>query len=418
MIRVTTSFLLFLLGGCIAFETGPVSKNETPGTLKESTVNVIGLDKIRTVISPNSGCAELAMEAIGEFEVGYVQDVDVVESVYGRTAFGFFPWTLADRPAETPVVDHILACLVNYGLAMSPTLYSLLFEPFSDYPQNGINDHVFAGFSLFGFYRYIDVSNVKKSYTVKRRPKRSVNIYRFSDFSVEFDGKEISTTSGRILLPRSYESGMEIKCKLLSVKIPQGNFNLYLKQYLGRELSWQATGVKRMKTPVKIGNVQAGCIDKSSIVGEWESYQSCKVISSTLNHNENIERNQIIHCTYSFFDDGRYHQKIDMSGKIITLNGNWAFNNNSISLKLKDKQGVEELQIMTITKSDNGKLLLRYENLDVFARIFHEGVKPTKAEYDKSANIIVEREINNRHGDNETNVINYIYSPLFLERNE
>ena len=148
----------------MVFKTGPVSRTELPADRKASAVRVISFDKVRTAVSPDSGNVALTLSVLGRFDIEYLQDVKIRETAAGRTAFGFFPWTFADRPAQSPGMDHILALLVNYGLALTPTLYSLLIEPFSDYPKSGVNDHVFAAFSLLGFYRYNDTPVEKRSY--------------------------------------------------------------------------------------------------------------------------------------------------------------------------------------------------------------------------------------------------------------
>ena len=400
-------------------KTGPVNKKEMPGDRHTAAVHMVSFNEMRTAVCSNSGNAELIIEVLGEFEKEYVQKVKVVETTSGRTAFGFFPWSLANRPWQTPVLDHILALIVNYGLALTPTAYSLLVEPFSSYPENGmVNDHVFAGFSLFGFYRYTDLPEEMRLYNINKYTNRKINIYRVSDFSVEFEGKIYSTENGHVRLPVSYESGMEIRCKLLTVKIPRGNLDMHIKQYIGKELCWQAIGVKphgsnKDKIEHRSENVRNEAMELSWLVGKWESYQSCSIIFDGLSIKGNVEQNQIIHCTYSFLDNGEYRQVMDVSGNVTTWVGKWSLQDGEILLKITDKSGSEVQQVMNILKSKKGRFEVQYKKPELFARMIIDGVKSVKTEYVKDSYLKMEMTVVNI-GQKEYRTT-VVQSPLILE---
>ena len=411
----------------MVFKTGPVSRTELPADRKASAVRVISFDKVRTAVSPDSGNVALTLSVLGRFDIEYLQDVKIRETAAGRTAFGFFPWTFADRPAQSPGMDHILALLVNYGLALTPTLYSLLIEPFSDYPKSGVNDHVFAAFSLLGFYRYNDTPVEKRSYEQTNKSVRQVNIYSIEDFSVEYDGAVYFSTIGRLSLPVKYESGMEIQCKLISAKVLQGGLHDKIQPYFGKMLSWQATGVKRkpateeneIKSDVPDEIARVNAIDRAKLVGEWESYQSHKTISGGMGKGEGVEQNQTIHCIYSFYDDGMYRLMMSISGKETRWSGKWTLQDGVIVTTLKNQDGEPIRQALSITQYTEGCVQLRHRHPEKFAEMLVEGaVKATKAEYNDGGELSVSlaMDVDMGNGQKTEIAIQSTYSPLILEK--
>ena len=370
----------------------------------------------------------MTLEVLGRFDIEYLQDVKICETVAGRTAFGFFPWAFAKRPTQSSLgMDYICALLVNYGLVLTPTLYSLLIEPFSDYPQYGVNDHVFASFSLLGFYRYNDVPLENHSYGRTDKSVGQVDVYRIEDFSVEYDGAVYSSKAGRLSLPVKYESGEEIQCKLISANVLKGGLHEKLQTYFGKTLSWQATGVKRrpvndvdkMRSKEKDAIAHVDAVDKVNLVGEWESYQSHKTISEGMGNGKRVEQNQTIHCIYSFYDDGAYRLVTNISGKEIQWSGEWALRDGAIAITLKKQNGELVRQELSIIQHNDSYMKLRYRHLDEFTKMLAEGAKKsTKAEYNDDGELFVSLVIDADRGNgHKTEIaIQSIYSPLILEK--
>lgn len=421
MICLRYVFPLIFLGGCMVFETGPADKTELPKERLDTSISIQSFDKVRTSIRPDSGHASLILDVVGDLQIESEQEVVVKESVSGRTAFGLFPWTLADKPGGTPVVDHVMALLVNYGLALTPTLYSLFFEPFSDYPDHGVNDHVFAGFSIFGFYRYCGSPIERKSSSRTDKHRREAGVYRVNCFSVESNGVRYKSENGVIVLPDSYESGMELDCRLTSVDVLPGDLKEKLSSYVGKDLKWTATGKRRNqgKELAEVKTSISTAITSSLLEGKWESYQSHKSRTQTANDSTVKEHTQVLHDTYEFLKDGTFRQIKEVSGTETVWTGSWKVDDNVLWLSLKTQHGESVKTGFRASRVESGEIELQYADLRAYEKMFiRENVKIVSASYnDKSelcTHMVVEIDVGT--GKGHQSIFDSVYSPLILEK--
>ena len=409
----------FLLTGCIVSKNGPVSTTETPGQRRVTSVDVDSFRGLRAEIRPEGGHARLVLKAVGDISVDSEQEVSVQESVAGRTAFGFFPWTLADKPGSTPVVDHILAVFVNYGLALTPTLYSLFFEPFSDFPSSGVNDHVFAGFSLLGFYRYNAEPEVIRTSSRTDRSTRDAAVYDVQDFVLEYEEREHRSESGGVILGEKYESGMEIRAKLTSMTMLPGSLSQQLRQFEGKEIVWKASGVRKW-APTPQQTVSSAVLSKDDICGIWEVVQSVNSVTTTLGLDKPTELLQVLRVTYELNADGAFRSTSLASERETVCSGTWDCEDGDLVLRMDDhKGGLAETRLRCVRRGDDG-LEMRYVDLRAYEKMFMVGgIELSSASYDADGALHHTTLIDNSNNEKHIHVrieTKSVTSPMIFER--
>lgn len=407
-----------LLTGCIVSKNGPVSTTETPGQKRAVSVDVASFRGLRAEIRPDGGHARLVLKAVGDISVDSEQEVSVQESVAGRTAFGFFPWTLADKPGSVPVVDHILAMLVNYGLVLTPTLYSLFIEPFSDFPSSGVNDHVFAGFSLLGFYRYNAEPEVISSSKRTDRSTRDAAVYDVRDFVLEYEGRARRSESGGVTLGEKYESGMEIRAKLTSMTMLPGSLSRQLRQFEGEEIVWKASGVRKWAPTAQ--TVSSVALAKDELCGIWEVIQSVNSVTTTLGLDKPTELLQVLRVTYELNSDGAFRSTSLVSGRETVCSGTWDCEDGDLVLRMDDhKGGMAETRLCCVRHGEDG-LEMRYADLRAYEKMFLVGgIESSSASYDADGTLHHTTLIDNSNNEKDVRVrieTRSVTSPMIFER--
>lgn len=245
MSRVVCIVLLLPLCGCIAFRTGPEQTEDRVTSQRDVETKVVSFDGFNPTVTDSSEI-RLRLFALGEFTIVSEKEVEIMSRVPGRTAFGLMPWMGDDyMQVENKKFGHfVLSFCLNYILVLTPTLTSLLVEPFSDYPRvEGFNDHNFAGFGLFGFYRYNDKSEKWNSAGSRTdRSESPIENLPVGEFSIDYAGRILRSENREIVLPESLRFGHEVRARLLSAKMRSASLQEKADKFIGSEIVWDIGG--------------------------------------------------------------------------------------------------------------------------------------------------------------------------------
>ena len=424
MSRVVCLVLLLPLCGCIALRTGPEQTEVRVSSQRDVETKVVSFDGFRPTVADSSEI-RLRLSASGEFTIVNEKEVETLSRVPGRTAFGLMPWMGDDHmQVENKKFGHfILSFCLNYILVLTPTLTSLLIEPFSDYPRvEGYNDHNFAGLGLFGFYRYNDKSEKWNSVGSRAdRSESSVENLPVGEFSIDYAGRILRSENREIVLPESLRFGHEVRARLLSAKMRSASLQEKADQFIGSEVVWDigSRGSPEAR--------QTFAVSVKRILGRWEYAQSIRMFAHGKAVKTGTEEVRVLRGEFAFRSGGACEWILRDGKADIRATGMWRQNGDSIAMTVANADGVVmNLTVRSVT-SDGSELEVKCEDLNrvlsqfMLANVIGSVPKSVldSASYGDNDAILVRvtsGKSDARQGDAPERIMDIVCSPLILER--
>ena len=428
MSRVVCLVLLLPLCGCIAFRTGPEQTEDRVTSQRDVETKVVSFDGFNPTVADSSEI-RLRLSASGDFTVVHEKDVETMSRVPGRTAFGLMPWMSDNRMQSElgkPGVPHIiLSICFNYIGVLTPTLYALFFEPFSDYPDMGTwsyNDHTFAGFSLFGFYRYNDKSEKWNSAGSRTdRSESPIENLPVGEFSIDYAGRILRSKNREIVLPESLRFGHEVRARLLSAKMRSASLQEKADKFIGSEIVWDIGGRGCPETR------QTFAVSAEKILGRWEYAQSIRMFVHGKAVKTGTEEVRVLRGELEFRSGGACEWLLHDGKADIRTTGMWRQNGDSIAMTVANADGVVMNMTVRSVASDGSELKVKCEDLNRVLRQFMlasvigsvpKGVLDSASYGDND--VILARVTSGKgdaqEGDAPEKILDIVCSPLILER--
>ena len=424
MSRVVCLVLLLPLCGCIAFRTGPEQTEDRVTSQRDVETKVVSFDGFNPTVTDSSEI-RLRLVALGEFTIVSEKEVETMSRVPGRTAFGLMPWMGDDyMQVENKKFGHfVLSFCLNYILVLTPTLTSLLVEPFSDYPRvEGFNDHNFAGFGLFGFYRYNDKSEKWNSAGSRTdRSESPIENLPVGEFSIDYAGRILRSENREIVLPESLRFGHEVRARLLSAKMRSASLQEKADKFIGSEIVWDIGGRGCPETR------QTFAVSAEKILGRWEYAQSIRMFVHGKAVKTGTEEVRVLRGELEFRSGGACEWLLHDGKADIRTTGMWRQNGDSIAMTVANADGVVMNMTVRSVASDGSELKVKCEDLNRVLRQFMlasvigsvpKGVLDSASYGDND--VILARVTSGKgdaqEGDAPEKILDIVCSPLILER--
>lgn len=424
MSRVVCIVLLLPLCGCIAFRTGPEQTEDRVTSQRDVETKVVSFDGFNPTVTDSSEI-RLRLFALGEFTIVSEKEVEIMSRVPGRTAFGLMPWMGDDyMQVENKKFGHfVLSFCLNYILVLTPTLTSLLVEPFSDYPRvEGFNDHNFAGFGLFGFYRYNDKSEKWNSAGSRTdRSESPIENLPVGEFSIDYAGRILRSENREIVLPESLRFGHEVRARLLSAKMRSASLQEKADKFIGSEIVWDIGGRGSPETR------QTFAVSAEKILGRWEYAQSIRMFAHGKAVKTGTEEVRVLRGGLEFRSGGACEWLLHDGKADIRTTGMWKQNGDSIAMTVANSDGVVMNMTVRSVISDGSELEVRCEDLNralsqfMLASVIGSVPKGVldSASYGDNDAILARVTSGNgdaQEGDAPEKILDIVCSPLILER--